>query len=43
MLFIGIYFREWKMSAAAFVALFHDVVITMGVYSLSGFRVTPPP
>ncbi|UDY22177.1 protein translocase subunit SecF [Nocardioides sp. Kera G14] len=41
MLFIGAYFREWKMSVAAFVALFHDVVITMGVYSLSGFRVTP--
>ncbi|WP_300681721.1 protein translocase subunit SecF [Nocardioides sp.] len=41
MLFIGIYFREWKMSAAAFIALFHDVVITMGIYSLSGFKVTP--
>ncbi|MFT4262533.1 MAG: protein translocase subunit SecF [Nocardioides sp.] len=41
MLFIGAYFREWKMSIAALVALFHDVIITMGVYSLSGFRVTP--
>jgi preprotein translocase subunit SecF len=41
MLFIGLYFREWKMSVAAFVALFHDIVITMGVYSLSGFSVTP--
>jgi preprotein translocase subunit SecF len=41
MLFIGIYFREWKMSAAAFVALFHDVAITIGIYSLSGFKVTP--
>ncbi|WP_028658651.1 protein translocase subunit SecF [Nocardioides insulae] len=40
-LFIGIYFREWKMSVAALVALFHDVVITIGVYSLSGFSVTP--
>ncbi|GAA1959737.1 protein translocase subunit SecF [Nocardioides panacihumi] len=41
MLFIGLYFREWKMSIAALVALFHDIVITMGVYSLSGFSVTP--
>jgi preprotein translocase subunit SecF len=41
MLFIGLYFREWKMSVAALAALFHDIVITMGVYSLSGFSVTP--
>lgn len=41
MLFIGLYFREWKMSLAALAALFHDIVITMGVYSLSGFSVTP--
>ncbi|SFC77591.1 preprotein translocase subunit SecF [Nocardioides terrae] len=41
MFFIGLYFREWKMSVAAFAALFHDIVITMGVYSLSGFSVTP--
>ncbi|MDP9444846.1 MAG: protein translocase subunit SecF, partial [Actinomycetota bacterium] len=40
-LFIGIYFREWKMSVAALVALAHDVLITVGVYSLSGFEVTP--
>jgi preprotein translocase subunit SecF len=41
MLFIGLYFREWKMSLSALAALFHDIVITMGVYSLSGFDVTP--
>ncbi len=41
MLFIGFYFREWKMSVAAFVALVHDIVITVGVYALSGFPVTP--
>jgi preprotein translocase subunit SecF len=35
------YFREWKMSVAAMVALFHDIVITVGVYALSGFEVTP--
>jgi preprotein translocase subunit SecF len=40
-LFIWAYFREWKMSVAAIVALAHDVIITVGVYSLSGFEVTP--
>ncbi|MEO7351380.1 MAG: protein translocase subunit SecF [Marmoricola sp.] len=40
-LFIWAYFREWKMSAAALVALGHDLVITIGVYALSGFEVTP--
>jgi preprotein translocase subunit SecF len=40
-LFIWAYFREWKMSVAAMVALAHDVVITVGVYALSGFEVTP--
>lgn len=41
MIFIAVYFREWKMSLAAFVALVHDIAITIGVYSLSGFPVTP--
>ena len=41
LLFIWAYFREWRMSAAAVVALAHDLVITVGVYSLSGFEVTP--
>ena len=40
-LFIWAYFREWKMSVGGLVALFHDVVITVGVYALSGFEVTP--
>jgi preprotein translocase subunit SecF len=40
-LFIWAYFREWKMSVAAIVALAHDIVITIGVYALSGFEVTP--
>uniref|UniRef100_UPI002FC80957 protein translocase subunit SecF n=1 Tax=Aeromicrobium sp. TaxID=1871063 RepID=UPI002FC80957 len=40
-LFIWAYFREWRMSVAAFVALVHDVVLTVGVYALSGFQVTP--
>jgi preprotein translocase subunit SecF len=41
MLFIWAYFREWKMSVGAMVALAHDLVITVGVYALSGFEVTP--
>src|SRR4051812_17707329 len=40
-LFIWAYFREWKMSVGAIVALAHDLVITVGVYALSGFDVTP--
>jgi preprotein translocase subunit SecF len=40
-LFIWAYFREWKMSVGAMVALAHDVVITIGVYAISGFEVTP--
>ena len=40
-LFIWAYFREWKMSVGALVALAHDLVITIGVYALSGFEVTP--
>jgi preprotein translocase subunit SecF len=40
-LFIWAYFREWKMSVGAIVALVHDLVITVGVYALSGFEVTP--
>jgi preprotein translocase subunit SecF len=35
------YFRQWKMSLAAIVALIHDLVITIGIYALSGFEVTP--
>jgi preprotein translocase subunit SecF len=40
-LFIWAYFREWKMSVGAIVALVHDLLITVGVYALSGFEVTP--
>jgi preprotein translocase subunit SecF len=41
LLLIWAYFREWKMSVAAVVALAHDMVITVGVYALVGFEVTP--
>jgi preprotein translocase subunit SecF len=32
---------EWRMAASAFVALAHDIVITIGVYALTGFQVSP--
>jgi len=32
---------EWRMAVAAFVALLHDIVITVGVYALTGFQVSP--
>ncbi len=40
-IFIWAYFREWRMSVAAIVALAHDLLITVGVYALTGFEVTP--
>ena len=38
---MALYFRTWKMSIAAMVALVHDVVITAGVYGVLGFEITP--
>ncbi|WP_328503911.1 protein translocase subunit SecF [Streptomyces sp. NBC_00457] len=32
---------EWRMAAAALVALIHDITITVGIYALVGFEVTP--
>jgi preprotein translocase subunit SecF len=32
---------EWKMAIAAMVALLHDLLITIGVYAIVGFQVTP--
>lgn len=40
-LLIWAYFRDWKMSVAALVALVHDLILTLGVYSILGFTVTP--
>jgi preprotein translocase subunit SecF len=39
-IFLAFYF-ERAMAIAALVALVHDVVVTMGVYSIVGFEVTP--
>jgi len=32
---------EWRMAVGALIALFHDVFITVGIYALVGFEVTP--
>jgi len=40
-LLMALYFRTVKMSLAALVALTHDVVITLGIYALVGFEITP--
>lgn len=32
---------EWKMALAALAALFHDLIITAGLYALIGFPVSP--
>ena len=40
-LLIWAYFRNFKMAIAAIVALLHDLIITIGIYALVGFTVTP--
>ncbi len=39
-IFISIRF-EWRMALAAIVATAHDVIISVGIYSIFGFIVTP--
>ncbi len=38
---MAFYFRSWKMSAAALIALAHDLILTIGVYAAVGFEITP--
>ena len=38
---MALYFRTWKMSVAAIVGLFVVMIVTMGIYSATGFEVTP--
>jgi len=40
-LVMALYFRTWKMSLSAMLALFHDLIITAGIYGLTGFEITP--
>ncbi|WP_018155918.1 protein translocase subunit SecF [Demetria terragena] len=38
---LALYFRTWTMAVAALVALAHDVFFTVGIYSLTGFEISP--
>ncbi|GAA1896982.1 protein translocase subunit SecF [Lapillicoccus jejuensis] len=40
-IFMALYFRTWKMAVSGLVALLHDLVITVGIYALFGFEITP--
>ncbi len=40
MIYISIFF-EWKMALAAIIAVAHDILVTVGIYSLTFFLVTP--
>jgi preprotein translocase subunit SecF len=40
-LVMAAYFRTWKMAVAGLVALVHDLGITVGIYALFGFEITP--
>ncbi|WAB83342.1 protein translocase subunit SecF [Microcella daejeonensis] len=40
-LVLAVYFRTWKMSVAALIALAHDLVLTAGIYGVFGFEITP--
>ncbi|MDQ1128542.1 protein translocase subunit SecF [Microbacterium sp. SORGH_AS_0888] len=40
-LILGLYFRTWKMSAAAIIGVIDVLVITVGVYALCGFPISP--
>ena len=39
-LYISIFF-EWRMALAAIIAVAHDILIVVGIYSLAGMEVTP--
>lgn len=39
-LYISVRF-EWRMAVAALLTLLHDVAVTIGIYALVGFQVTP--
>ncbi len=40
-LILAIYFRTWKMSTAAIIGLVDVLIITVGVYALFGFEISP--
>jgi len=40
-LILALYFRTWKMSVAAMIGLVDVLIITIGVYALAGFEISP--
>jgi preprotein translocase subunit SecF len=38
---MALYFRTWKMSLAAILALIADLVVTVGIYAAVGFEISP--
>jgi preprotein translocase subunit SecF len=38
---MALYFRTWKMSLAAILALVADLVVTVGIYATVGFEISP--
>jgi preprotein translocase subunit SecF len=40
-LILALYFRTWKMSAAAILGLVDVLIITVGVYAIAGFEISP--
>jgi SecD/SecF fusion protein len=41
LVYISLRFAEWKMAIAAIIALGHDIIITLGIYALTGRELTP--
>ena len=40
-LILALYFRTWKMSAASIIGLVDVLIITIGIYALFGFEISP--
>lgn len=40
-LILALYFRTWKMSVSAIIGLLDVLIITVGVYALFGFEISP--
>ncbi|WP_394279410.1 protein translocase subunit SecF [Microbacterium sp.] len=40
-LILALYFRTWKMSVAAMIGLVDVLVVTIGIYALFGFEISP--
>jgi preprotein translocase subunit SecF len=41
MIAMSLYFRSWRMAVSAGAALAQDLIVTVGVYAVVGFEITP--